>query len=142
INFFWLVSLVPVFARDWSGPGFWSYTLLCSFAGALPLTLASHGGGWAGACAVVFGLLVAWDRLYGRERVLLLGIGELSVRQAAVVVALIYTTILFLCNGWFVTVAMLCGGVAGWIYFLVQGKRVLRGSARVLNSDRMARLEL
>ena len=38
---------------------------------------------------MTFALLVAWDRLYRHERLILLGIGEISVRQAAILIAVI-----------------------------------------------------
>ena len=98
--------------------------------------------GWAGMSAVIFALLVAWDRLYRRERLILLGFGEISVRQAAILVAIIDVIILFFSGGWFITLAMLCGGLAGWIYFVVSHKALMGRASRQMNSERIARLEL
>ena len=84
LSLFWLATLVSILGRNFSALGFWTYSLLGALATALfilvlqpkwPVPIASCGG-------MTFALLVAWDRLYRRERLILLGIGEISVRQA------------------------------------------------------------
>jgi hypothetical protein len=92
--------------------------------------------------AMIFALLAAWYRLYGRERLILLGIGEMSVRQAAILVALVEILISWFCLGWFVTLAMMSGGVVGWLYLLLRGKHALNRRSQVVDSERIARLEL
>ena len=91
---------------------------------------------------MILGLLAAWDRLYSRERIILLGMGEISVRQAAVIVAVIEVLILLCGWGWVSTLAMIFGGVVGWMYLFVRGKHALNRRSQVLDSARMARLEL
>ncbi len=44
--------------------------------------------------------------------------------------------------GWIVTLAMLCGGLAGWFYLFVRGKHALNRHSRLLDSERIARLEI
>jgi membrane associated rhomboid family serine protease len=145
VTLFWLATLLSVLGRNWTSRGFWGYCLLGAFAGALPVVLLlPHGQGlFAGMSAVTFALLVAWDRLYRHERLILLGIGEISVRQAALLIAFIDSVILFFsCGGWFYLPAMWCGGVAGWIYFAVRHKRMFGRTAQPIESERITRLEL
>lgn len=91
---------------------------------------------------MIFALLVAWDWFYRNERLILLGIGEISVRQAAILIAIINSLILFFCSGWFLMLAMWCGGVAGWLYLFVRWKLILGKTGRQVRSERVARLEL
>jgi membrane associated rhomboid family serine protease len=145
VSLFWLATLLSVLGRNWTARGFWGYCLLGAFAGALPVVLLKAGGQgmFAGMSAVTFALLVAWDRLYGRERLILLGIGEISVRQAAILIAFIDVVILFFsCGGWFYLPAMMCGGVAGWIYFAIRHKLLFGKSGQPFESERITRLEL
>ena len=98
--------------------------------------------GLAGCRVLMFGLLVAWGRIYVRERMLLLGWGEISVRQAAILVALINVFLLFFTNGWFITLAMLTGGLAAYLYFKVRDRKTMRAAGQAVSSERMARPEL
>ena len=91
---------------------------------------------------MIFALLAAWYRLYGHERLLLLGIGEISVRQAVTLVALVDVLISWFCLGWLSTVAMISGGVVGWLYLFFRGKHNLNRRSQVVDSDRIALLEL
>ena len=68
--------------------------------------------------------------------------GEMSVRQAAAIVGLIEILILFCGFGWLVTLAMIFGGAVGWLYLFVRGKSALNRRSQVLDSARMARLEM
>jgi membrane associated rhomboid family serine protease len=144
LSLFWLGTLISVLGRNWSALEFWIYCLLGIFSGALPIVLLRPGMpfSFVSGAALIFALLVAWDWFYRRERLLLLGIGEISVRQAALLVALINSLILFFCVGWFLMLAMWCGGAAGWLYLFVRWKLVLGKTGRQVRSERMARLEL
>ena len=144
VSLFWLSTLVAVLGRNWSGTELWLYCLLATVAGALVVTVAQAAvhGGVVGNGAMLFGLLAAWYRLYGRERLILLGFGEISVRQAAILVVFIEILISLFCLGWVVTLAMMCGGVAGWLYLVLRGKSALNRRSEVLDSQRIARLEL
>ena len=144
ISLFWLITLTSVLGRNWSGSGYWGFCLLAIVGGALPIVIfkSDEIRGLAGCLALIFGLLVAWDRIYERERMLLLGWGEISVRQAAILVALINVFLLFFCNGWFITLAMLTGGVAAYLYFKVRDQKTMRAAGQAVSSERIARLEL
>jgi membrane associated rhomboid family serine protease len=144
ISLFWLATLVSVLGRNWSARGFWGYCLLGASAGGLFVTLLRPGMpyGVAGCGAIIFALLAAWDWLYRNERLILLGIGEISVRQAAILIAIINSLILFFCAGWFLMLAMWCGGLTGWLWLRIRAKLFLGQTPRQIRSERVARLEL
>jgi membrane associated rhomboid family serine protease len=144
VSLFWLSTLVAVVGKMWNSTQFWLYCFLGALAGALPIVLflKSSEIGWVGGAAMIFALLVAWDWFYRYERLILLGIGEISTRQAAVLVAVINSLILFFCVGWFIMVSMWCGGLAGWLYLTLRSKLVLGKTAQQIRSERVARLEL
>ena len=143
VSLFWLATLVSVLGRNWSGRELWSYCLLTTLAGALPVVaFGPSWGRWAGNGAMLFGLLAAWYRLYGRERLILLGFGEISVRQAAILVGIIEVVVLLFCLGWFTTLAMTGGGVVGWFYLVLRGRHALNRRSQTVDSERIARLEL
>jgi membrane associated rhomboid family serine protease len=144
LSTFWLATLVAVVGRNWTSAGFWGYCVLGVIAGALPIVLLTSGmpGCLAGSAAMIFALLAAWDWLYRNERLILLGIGEISARQAAILIALINSLILFFCSGWFIMVSMWCGGLAGWLWLRIRAKLFLGKSPQQIRSERVARLEL
>ena len=145
VSLFWLVTLLGIIGRNWSALEFWAYCMVGVFAGALPLVLLKPGmeGFIAGNAALIFALLVAWDWFYRRERLILLGIGEISVRQAAILVAVIDSIVLFFCcGGWFFMVAMWGGGVAGWLWLTIRAKVFMGKPPEQIRSERVARLEL
>jgi membrane associated rhomboid family serine protease len=144
ISLFWLMTLVPVLGRNWNARNFWGYCLLGAVAGGLFILLLKPGmeRGVVGEGAIIFALLVAWDWMYRRERLLLLGIGEISVRQAAILIAVINSLILFFCAGWFLMLAMWCGGLAGGLWLFVRTKLLLGRTPQQIRSERVARLEL
>ena len=144
VSLFWLATLISILGRNWTSRGFLGYCLLGIVAGALPVVLLKPGMeiGLAGCAAMIFALLAAWDWFYRRERLLLLGIGEISVRQAAILIAVINSLILFFCCGWFLMLAMWCGGLAGWLWLVARAKIFMGKTAQQIRSERVARLEL
>jgi len=144
VSSFWLVTLVSVLGRNWTSRGFWGYCLLGTVAAALPVVLLKPGLGCCitGNAGMIFALLAAWDWFYRKERLILLGVGEISVRQAAILIAVINSIILFFCNGWFLMLAMWCGGMAGWLWLSVRAKLFMGKTAQQIRSERVARLEL
>ncbi len=144
VSLFWLATLLSVLGRDWSALQLWVFCLLTAGTGALAYSIMAPSSPYAvvGNGAIIFGLLAAWYRLYGLERIILLGIGEISVRQAAVIIAIIEALVLFFCLGWKITLAMACGGLVGWLYLAIAGRRALSRRSQVVSSERVARLEL
>jgi len=144
VSTFWLATLVSVVGRNWTSSGFWGYCVLGIVAGAIPVVLLKPGMDdvLVGNGAMIFALLAAWDWLYHRERLILLGAGEISVRQAVILIAIINSLILCFCVGWFSMLAMWCGGVAGWLWLRVRSKLFMGKTAQQIRSERIARLEL
>src|SRR2546426_3939311 len=88
ISFFWLTTLVCVLGRNWRGRELWIYCALSTVVTSVLLTLLQQPAfAIGGNGAMILALVAAWARLYGRERIIFLCIGEMSVRQAALVVA-------------------------------------------------------
>jgi membrane associated rhomboid family serine protease len=144
VSLFWLATLVAVIGRNWSSVELWGYCLMATVFGALVVVAVNPPlpGPIVGNGAMIFALLAAWYRLYGRERLIMLGIGEMSVRQAAIIVAVIEVLVSWYCLGWFVTLAMMSGGVVGWFYLFLRGKQAMNRRSQVVDSERIARLEL
>ena len=144
VSLFWLATLLTIIGRNWSTLEFWTYCLLAIFAGALPVVLTRPHSEmlFTSNAALLFALLVAWDWFYKNERLLLLGLGEISVRQAAIGISILNSAILFFCCGWFLMLAMWCGGLAGWLYLFVRWKLVMGKTGAEVRSERIARLEL
>lgn len=144
VSLFWLATLISVVGRNWTSTGFLGYCLLGAFAGALPIVLAKPEMeiGLAGSPAVIFALLAAWDWFYCRERLILLGIGEISARQAAILIVIINSLILLFCHGWFIMLAMWCGGLAGRLWLVARAKIFMGKTAQQIRSERVAKLEL
>jgi membrane associated rhomboid family serine protease len=144
VSLFWLSTLVGVIGRNWSSGELWGYCLLAAGFGGVVVVAFNPPMqfGLAGNGAIIFALLAAWYRLYGRERLVLLGVGEMSVRQAAIIVAVVEFLVSFFCLGWLITLAMMSGGVVGWFYLFLRGKHALNRRSQIVDSERIARLEL
>ena len=144
VSIFWLATLVSILGRHWRARELWVYCLLTTLVSALIIVVAMPRlqMGVVGNGAMILGLLAAWYRLYGHERLILLGFGEVSVRQAATLVALVELLLLFFAYGPIITAAMLLGGAAGWIYLVLKGKHELNRRSQTMNSERIARIEL
>jgi membrane associated rhomboid family serine protease len=143
ISLFWLATLVSIVGRHWSSGMLLSYCLTAAAAGSsvLVLLIPDSETLYTGWHAITFGLLVAWYRIYGREKLVLLGIGEISVRHAAVLVG-IMELLLLLCLGWPFIVSTLMGGAAGGCSLAISKRRVLSRPGQAVESERIARLEL
>jgi hypothetical protein len=87
---------------------------------------------------------MAWAKLFGHERMVLLGIGEMSIKQCAFLAAGINALILLTCpcfglvNG----LAVCAAAVAGWFYLSWRWKRHLSGACQTIDNRRISRLEL
>ena len=142
VSLFWMATLLAVLGRNWRSSELLGFAALTTIVGGVVAVFLNPPCLVAGNGAMTLGFLAAWYRLYGRERLILLGFGELSVRQAAVVVGLVELLILFFGLGWQVTLGLCCGGAAGWLYLFLRGKHALNRHSQVIDSERIARLEL
>ncbi len=144
VSLFWMATLFSVLGRNWSSVELIGFCLLTTVAGAIFFVAAGPGNpvGILGCPAMIFGMLAAWYRLYGRERLVLLGVGEISVRQAAVLVGIIWFLVYAFCGNVAQILAMLGGGAIGWLYLFARGRSALNRHSQVLDSERIARLEI
>jgi membrane associated rhomboid family serine protease len=95
-----------------------------------------------GAGPVVFGLLAAWARLYGREQIRLGFIGQTTARQAALLLAAITFLTMAASAGLVGAAVALSGGLVGWLYLSLRWKFNLTRRSRTMTLERMGRLEL
>ena len=139
-----IACLGPLIERAWSRGEFWSYCLItASGAGLVKVALQpSNPSLLIGAGPVIFGLLAAWARLYGREEIRLGLIWQTTARQAALVLAAIAFLIMLATAGLVVAVVTLSGGLVGWFYLSLRWKLNLARRSRPVTSERMSRLEL
>ena len=139
-----IASLGPLIERTWSRGEFWSYCLITATgAGLVKVALQpSNPSLLIGAGPVIFGLLAAWARLYGREEIRLGLIWQTTARQAALVLAAIAFLIMLATAGLVVAVVTLSGGLVGWFYLSLRWKLNLARRSRPVTSERMSRLEL
>ena len=91
---------------------------------------------------MVFGLLVAWGYIFCSERILLAGIGEVTVGLVAVLAGTINLVMIWLSAGLDDAMVVLGGALAGLAYLWFQAKTIKERPARVVHSERMNRLEL
>lgn len=130
--------------RVWSRYELWTCCLLAVLAAGLARVIVQPSDIrlMVGTMPVVFGLLAAWGRLFGNERVLMWFMWDMSVRQTAVLMTVIGFVIMLPCAGPVNAGIMLCGTPAGLLYVWLRTKLTHSGSSRTVESERMGRLEL
>ncbi len=91
---------------------------------------------------MVFALLLAWASVSGREMMLFPLFGPMTVRQMVWVMAAASLLIMFITAGLARTLIMAAGGAAGWLYLWLRQKWLMARASRVVQSERINRLEL
>jgi membrane associated rhomboid family serine protease len=144
INGLMLVMLGIYVERVWSKKELWVYCIVCVAGAGLAKVLLQPSSPvlMVGTTSVVLGLLVACARLFAGERMLLMGIWNMSVRTMALLMTILTLVTMFLCAGLLNTLIMLSGGVSGWIFLTVRWKIIGNRPCTVVNSERIGRLEL
>jgi len=144
--FNWVMILVfgSWLERVWSRWQLWLYCGVCAVGAGLVKVLVQPSAPMimVGTTPVVFGLLAAWGTLFAGERVLFWFLWDMSIRQAAIVMALISFVVMLPCAGPVVAGIMLTGGVAGLVMLAFQSKVLHSRVSRSVVSERMGRLEL
>ena len=130
--------------RVWSRWQLWLYCGLCSLGAGLVKLLIQPASPvlMVGTAPAVFGLLAAWGILFAQERILFWFLWDMTIRQAAVVLAIISVLVMLPCAGPITAGIMVSGGVAGVIVLWAQRKVLHDRTSRVVVSERMERLEL
>jgi hypothetical protein len=95
-----------------------------------------------GSAPATFGLLAAWYRLCGHERLLLHGVGPVSVRQAALIIAALNAAIVYVGTGWKVTLCLMGGALAVWVGLSIHRRWNIVRLNRASGPSRMNRLEV
>lgn len=140
----WFSVLGGQLERLWSSRTFWCYVLLGILGGVLPLLfiLPNSVSVLVGSAPATFGLLAAWYRLCGHERVLLHGLGPVSVRQAAVVIGGLNAAIVYVGAGWKVALCLMGGALAVWVGLSIHRRWNIVRLQRASGGSRMNRLEV
>ncbi|HAO80942.1 MAG TPA: hypothetical protein DCQ92_18635 [Verrucomicrobia subdivision 3 bacterium] len=139
-----LVMLGGMLERHWSRGELWLYCVVAAagagltkvvlqFSSPLPLT---------GAAPTVFGLLIAWGFLCGRENISLVPFGEMTVWKLVVVAGAISFLIMFFTAGLVTAIIMAGGGLTGFVYLWLKHKWLMSRASSVIHSERINRLEL
>jgi membrane associated rhomboid family serine protease len=144
INVAMLAMLGAFLERVWSAKEFWIFCLISAAGAGIAKVLVTPGSPMliVANVPILFGLLVAWAKIFGNERVYFMGIWEMSVRVCALIFAAISILAMLPCAGILNTLIMLCGGVAAWGYLFLRSRSVYSQQSKVVGSVRMGRLEL
>jgi membrane associated rhomboid family serine protease len=140
-----MVLFVGVYLeRVWSRRQFWRHCLISTLGAGVAKVLLDPAGPMlmVGTTPIVFGLLAAWGWIFANERVLFWFIWDMTVRQVAIVLAIVCVLLMLPCAGVKTVAIMLCGGVAALASLWVQSRFVRSRASRSFVSERMGRLEL
>ena len=139
-----IACLGPLIERAWSRGELWSYCLITATGAGLAKVVLqpSNPALLIGAAPMVFGLLAAWARLYGREEIKLGLIWQTTARRAALLLGAITFLLMAISAGLVIAMVTLSGGLVGWIYLSLRWKVNLARGSRTMTSERMSRLEL
>jgi membrane associated rhomboid family serine protease len=139
-----LVMLGGLLERRGSRGELWLYCVVTAVGAGLAKVLLQISSPLplAGATPLMFGLLIAWCFLCGRETINILIFGEITVWKLLLGVAAIGLFITFLTAGSVTALILAAGGLAGWLYLWLKQKWLMSRASRVAHSERMSRLEL
>ena len=139
-----IVLLGGLLERIWSRSEFGMYCVVAAVGAGLAKVILqfSNPAPMAGAGPLVFGLLAAWGFLFGHEKVPLGSFGEMPVRQLALLAGAIGLVTMWFSARLINAVIMLAGGLAGLLYLWLRSKRLMTREGRIVDSERMNRLEL
>lgn len=130
--------------RVWSTAEFLSYCAICVVGGGIAFCLIRPSAEYGIVTpAVIFaGLLVAWARLFGHERVLLTPTYETSRYAIAVVLFVALLLMLVLGCGKILAIPFLASAIAGWVYLSLRWRVNRSQPSKPFENDRVSRLEL
>jgi len=144
LNGLMIVLLGGLLERIWSRSELGMYCVVAAVGAGLAKVILqfSNPAPMAGAGPLVFGLLAAWGFLFGHEKVPMGSFGEMTVRQLALLAGVISLVTMWFSAGLINAVIMLAGGLAGLLYLWLRSKMLMTRKSRIVDSDRMNRLEL
>ena len=137
----WLGSCLE---KMWSRWELWTYCLLTVVAGGATKLLFARFDPTLliGAMPMACGLVVAWLRLRGHERVQLWLLGETTVLFMGLIMLAAWAVFLWLNAGRISAVIVLAAAFCGWLYLSLRWKLNREQPGRPVESQRMRRLEL
>jgi membrane associated rhomboid family serine protease len=145
----WIFMIGLWLEKVWSPLELWTFCMLSvlatGFCKALICLISPVANGiLLGTMPITFGLLMAWARLFGHDRILLMGGWEMSVKRCAFLVAAINAVVLLTspCFGLINGLAVCLAALAGWFYLGWRWKRQLSASCQKIDNRRISRLEL
>jgi len=144
VNLLLIGWLGPYVESEWSRWELWTYCLLTAAAGgAAKLLLARFDGALLiGAIPVVYGLVLAWLRLNGHERMQLWMFGETTGFVVGLVMLASSAICLWLAAGWVYAASALAGAASGWVYLSARWRWNRDQAGQTVESQRIRRLEL
>ena len=137
----WLGAMLE---REWRRGQVWFFCAVVTLgAAAVKLTVGAFSPGpLSGATPLVFGLVVAWAKVFGHERVAIPGVGETSVRWCALFLGGISLAMMLMQAAWTDTLVMVSGGVTGWLWLTLRQSQCQTQPARQVANERVRRLEI
>jgi membrane associated rhomboid family serine protease len=139
-----ITQLLTILTRFWPSWDIWSYSFLCALGGGCACMAANFF--WptmaVGNSSLVMGLMLAWCKLAGEERVVFMGLGELAVAQLCAGMMALWLLLAWFSGGLAALLPGLGGAVAGWLYLIARWKLNHHGRGRWMASERIGRLEL
>ncbi|MEI8291156.1 MAG: rhomboid family intramembrane serine protease [Verrucomicrobiota bacterium] len=139
-----LVMLGAMLERHWSRGELWLYCVVAAAGAGLAKVILQFSGSLplVGAAPMMFGLLIAWGVLCGREVISVVLFGEMTVWKLVLGAGAVGFLILFLTAGLFAAIIMAGGGMTGFLYLWVKHRWLMSRAGSVVHSERISRLEL
>jgi membrane associated rhomboid family serine protease len=139
-----LILLGGQLERHWSRGELWLYCGVTAAGAGLAKVLLQFSSPMplVGTTPMMFGLLIGWGFLCGRETLCIAPFGKMTVLQLVLVAGAISFLMLFLTAGPVLAIIMATGGLTGWLYLWLRHKWLMSRTSRVAHSERINRLEL
>jgi membrane associated rhomboid family serine protease len=139
------ICLAPRLEQSWRQVELWSYCFICAVvAGLVKVAIQPHASYYlTDLTPVIYGLLAAWLKLYGKEEVNFMGIVMVNVKQMVLLVTVISVVFSLLSGARLIDVFIpICGGLGGFGYLCVRWRKNLNTPSHESTSERINRLEL
>jgi membrane associated rhomboid family serine protease len=139
-----LVMLGGMLERHWSRGELWLYCIVAAAGagGAKVLLQFSNPLPLVGAAPMMFGLLMGWGFLCGRQSLIIVPFGEMTVWKLVLVAGAVSFLIMFFTAGLVTAIIMAGGGLTGFLYLWLKHKWLMSRASSVVDSERINRLEL
>jgi membrane associated rhomboid family serine protease len=144
MNSFALYLLGGMLERHWSRVQLWTYCILTSAGAGLAKVVLQHSNPQplTGATPMMFGLLIALGLLSGRESIMMVPFGEMTVWKLVLAAGGVSFLMVLLTAGLSTAIIMAAGGLTGWLYLWIKHKWLMNRAGSVVHSERINRLEL